>query len=71
MSQSYDVVQAFEATAPISGRKRRFEPGDVIEYQLGQGGPTVLIEADASLFLVELSTFQTCCKFKNTGGGAV
>jgi hypothetical protein len=65
MIQGYDVVRAFEATAPISGRKRRFEPGEVIAYEMGQAGPTVTIEVDASLFLVDRSTFETCCKFKN------
>jgi hypothetical protein len=67
MTQPYDVILAFEATAPISSRKRRFEPGDVIEYDLGQRGPTVTIEVDASLFLVDRTTFKTCCKFRNQG----
>jgi hypothetical protein len=71
MVQDYDVVRAFEATAPISGRKRRFRPGDVIAYEMSQGGPTVTIEADSSLFLVDRTTFKTCCKFRNAGSGGV
>jgi hypothetical protein len=67
MVQPYDVIRAFEATAPISGHKRRFEPGDVIAYDMGQRGATITIEADASLFLVDLTTFKTCCKFRNAG----
>jgi hypothetical protein len=71
MMQPYDVIRAFEATAPISGRKRRFKPGDEIAYDMGQRGPMVTIEVDASLFLVDKTTFKTCCKFKNVGGSAV
>jgi hypothetical protein len=70
MMQPYDVIRTFEATAPISGRRRRFEPGDVIAYEMGQRGPTVTIEVDASLFLVDRTIFKTCCKFKNAGGSA-
>ena len=69
--QPYDVIRAFEATAPISGRKRRFEPGDVIAYDMGQRGATVTIEADSSLFLVDRTTFKTCCKFRNAGATSV
>jgi hypothetical protein len=67
MIQDYDVVRAFEATAPISGRKRQFKPGDVIAYEIGQAGPTITIEADTSLFLIDRSTFKACCKLKNHG----
>jgi hypothetical protein len=70
MKQPYDVVRAFEATAPISGRKRRFDPGDEIAYEMSQRGPTVTIEVEASLFLVDRETFKKCCKFKNVGGSA-
>jgi hypothetical protein len=72
MITSFNVVRAFEATEPISGRKRRFEPGDVIAYEMGQDGPTVTIEADKSLFLLDRSTFKACCEFiydAGAGGG--
>ena len=62
MIKDYEVVRAFEATAPISGRRHQFEPGDVIACDISQDGPRVTIEADASLYLVERSTFKTCCK---------
>jgi hypothetical protein len=62
MIKDYEVVRAFEATAPISGRRRQFEPGDVIACEMGQAGPRITIEADSSLFLVERSAFKTCCK---------
>lgn len=71
MVQPYDVIRAFEATAPISGHTRRFEPVDVIAYDMGQRGLTVTIEADASLFLVDLTTFRICCKFRNAGATSV
>ena len=70
MTLEFSVLRAFEATAPISGRQRRFEVGDVVMYDSGQTGPTVTIETGMSLFLVDRSTFETCCKFKNQGSGA-
>jgi hypothetical protein len=71
MVQDYDVIRGFEATSPISGRTRRFEPGDVIACDLGQRGEMVTIEADASLFLLDRATFKTCCKFRNAGATSV
>jgi hypothetical protein len=68
MIHSYDVIRPFEAVAPISGRKRRFEPGDVVIYDPSDSGPTVLIEADMSLFSVDSMTLKTCCKYKDQGG---
>jgi hypothetical protein len=70
MMQPYDVVRAFEAVAPISGRKRRLEPGDVIAYETNQSGPSVTIEVDASRFIVDSDIFKACCKFKNMGSAA-
>jgi hypothetical protein len=70
VTQDYRVLRAFETTEAISGRKRRFEPGAAIKYDTGQAGPTVTIEADLSLFLVDRSTFETCCKPNYEGGSA-
>jgi hypothetical protein len=67
MTMEFNVRRAFEATAAISGRQRRFERGSVVTYDTGQSGPTVTIEAALSLFLVDRSTFETCCKPKNQG----
>ncbi len=63
MIHSYDVIRPFEAVAPISGWKRRFEPGDVVIYDTNVAGPTVLIEAGMSIFSVDRTTFKTCCKY--------
>jgi hypothetical protein len=68
MTLQYDVVNAFEATTAVSSRKRRFEPGDVVTCDSGQGSPNVIIEADMSLYLVERSIFKACCRFRNDGG---
>jgi len=65
MTLFYDVVRAFKATEAISGRERLFEPGFVISCDTGQSGPTLTFEAHTTLFLVDRSTFKTCCKFKN------
>jgi hypothetical protein len=70
MTARFDVIQAFVATEPISGRQRRFEPGEIVSLDSGQSGPTVTIEADLSLFLIDGSTFEACCKFKNEPGSA-
>jgi hypothetical protein len=67
MILNFDVLHAFKATEPISGRERRFEPGAVIMCDTGQTGPTVTIEADMSLFLVDRPIFESCCRFKNQG----
>jgi hypothetical protein len=66
----YDVLRAFEAIEPISGRRRRFNPTEVVSCDTGQAGTTVTIEADAILFLVDLATFKACCKFRNQGSSA-
>jgi hypothetical protein len=71
MVQDFDVIRSFEATAPISGRNRRFEPGDVIARDMGQRGEMVAIEADSSLFLIDRATFKICCKFRNAGATSV
>jgi hypothetical protein len=70
MTAVFDVIRSFVATEPIGGRERRFEPGDIVTYDSGQTGPTITIEADMSLFLVDRSTFKTCCEFKNEPGSA-
>lgn len=70
MTLQFDVVRAFEATEPISGRRRRFDPGEVVTRDTGQAGTTVTFEADTILFIVDRSTFKTCCRFKNEGGAA-
>jgi uncharacterized protein YndB with AHSA1/START domain len=67
----FDVVRAFETTAAISGRVHRFEPGTMVMYDMGQDGPTVTVQADMSFFLVDRSTFKTCCKLKNQGAAGI
>jgi len=68
VNPDYDLVRAFEATVPISARKRPLEPGDVIASSTGQVGATVSIEVDVPLFLVDRTMFRICCKFRNSGG---
>ncbi len=70
MTALFDVVQPFEAREAISDRLHRFEPGEVVTCDSGRKGPTLTIEADTILFLVDRSTFDRSCKFKNEGGGA-
>lgn len=63
------MLRAFEATAALSGRKRQVNPGDVVECDADQPGPTITIEVDLALLLVDLSTFRTCCEIKTYKGG--
>jgi len=64
---AYKVVRAFEATEPISGRKRKFEPGEIVICHSGQAGPTLTIEANSSYFTVDRSTLKNCCVYDNRG----
>lgn len=70
MTLQYNVLQAFEATEPISQRKHRFEPGTVVTCDTGRRGATLLIEAGTKFFLVDRSIFTACCEFKNEPGSA-
>ena len=70
MTLQFTVLREFEAREPISGRTRRFEPSEVVTSDTGQTGPTVTIEADMTIFVVDRATFKTCCKFKNEPGSA-
>ena len=67
MTRAFSVVHAFNATNAISGRQREFKPGETLLCDPGQADGTVTIEIQKSLFLVERSIFETCCKWKNDG----
>jgi hypothetical protein len=51
----------------ISGRERAFKPGETLLSDSGHSDGTVTIEMDKSLFVVERSIFETCCKRSNEG----
>jgi hypothetical protein len=63
----YTVTRAFKATNPISGREHEFHSRDTFVCDSGQTGDTVTIEFEDSLLLVDRSTFERCCKWKNEG----
>ena len=67
MTKPYNVVKEFAAIEAISGLKRRFYPGDIVVCNFRQNGDNLVIEVGSSLFLVERSIFETCCKFRNVG----
>jgi hypothetical protein len=64
---SFSVVHSFKATNMISGREREFMPGETLLSYPGQPDGTVTIEIEKSLFAVERSIFEACCKWKNDG----
>jgi hypothetical protein len=71
MTARFDVVQRFEAAEAICDRKRRFEPGEVVTCDSGQTGTMLTIEVDTIFYLVDRSTFRSCCKWKNEGAPAL
>jgi hypothetical protein len=70
LTAQFNVIRAFEAIEPISGRLRRFAPGDLINRGSGQFGPNFTIEADMTFYVVDRATFEACCRFKNEPGSA-
>jgi hypothetical protein len=71
MTLNFDVLHPFKAKEPISGREHRFESGAVVTCETDQTGATITIEAEMSLFLVDRSIFDSCCKFRNAGSTSV
>jgi len=69
MTRSYDVIRSFEAEEAINGKKRRFLPGEVVLCGTSQGPDVVVVEVEHTFFLTPRSVFETCCKFKDPGGG--
>ena len=65
VTAAYAVVRTFRAKAPISGRERQFEEDETITYQAGQITATVTFAFEGAFYLVDRSTFKSCCVFKN------
>lgn len=63
----FDVLQPFAAVAAISGAKRQFSPGDMVFCDKGPENSTVTFKAGGTFYLVDRSTFDVCCKWKNPG----
>jgi hypothetical protein len=61
MATEWRVKSPFEATESISGRKRQIVPEEVVTADLFQLGPVITIEVDMTFFLVDSSTFRSCC----------
>ena len=61
MATEWRVKTPFEATESISGRKRQIVPEEVVTADLFQLGPVSTIEVDMTFFLVDSSTFRSCC----------
>lgn len=65
MTLAYEVFAPFLAAEAASGNERKFQPGEVIQYDESQREPTVTIEFENSQFLLDSSTFEQCCKLKD------
>ncbi len=59
--QRYLAKQQFEAANPISGRRRRVQPGELFFADLWQQGQMIVVELDESLWLLDRDTFERCC----------
>ncbi len=74
MLQEFKVIRPFEATAPISGTKRQFSPGEIVVCDKKQSGSTLTLEvggAFTAFFLVERSVFEACCKWISRDAGGI
>jgi len=69
MTLEFDVVQRFKAAKAISGSEREFKPGETFLCDTAQQGATITIEFGQSLFVIEHSILDTCCKRKIVGPG--
>lgn len=65
MTLSYEVFAPFVAAEASSGNQRKFEPGETVLYDDAQREPTVTIAFGDDQFLLDSSTFEECCKFKD------
>jgi hypothetical protein len=70
MENLYEAIGPFKTTTAISGRERRFQPGESFVCDPALPGETVIIRADEFFFLVDRATFIACCKWKNEGSSA-
>jgi hypothetical protein len=71
MTRAFTVVQPFKAENAISGREREFKPGEKLISDSAKGEMIVTIEFEKSLFVVERSIFQACCKWMNDGASPI
>jgi len=65
VTATYTVVIKFKAKAPISGHERQFEEDETITYKAGQTTAAVTFAFEGAFYLVDRSTFKSCCVFKN------
>jgi len=65
VSAAYAVVRTFKAKAPISDHERQFQEDETITYKAGQTTATVTFAFEGAFYLVDRSTFKSCCVFKN------
>ena len=65
MTLAYEVFAPFVAADAISGKQRKFEPGETVLYDDTQRDPTVSIAFGDDEFLLDSSTFEQCCKFRD------
>ena len=65
MTLAYEVFAPFVAVEAGSGKERKFETGETVLCDDGQREPTVTIEFEGSQFLLDSSTFEQCCKFRD------
>lgn len=65
MTLAYEVFAPFVAAEIASGEERKFHPGETVLYDDTQREPTVTIASGDAQFLVDSSTFEECCKFKD------
>jgi hypothetical protein len=65
VTAAYAVVKTFKAKVPISGHERQFKENETITYKAGQTAATVTFAFEGAFYLIDRSTFKSCCIFKN------
>jgi hypothetical protein len=65
VTAAYAVVRTFKAKAPISGHERQFKKDETITYEAGQTAATVTFGFEGAFYLIDRSTFKSCCVFKD------
>jgi hypothetical protein len=74
MIQEYKVIRPFEATAPISGTRRQFSPGEIIVCDKKQGDSTLTFGAAGGMstfYIVDRSVFEASCKWISRTAGSI
>jgi hypothetical protein len=67
ITRSYRVVVPFQASHPLSGRRREFHAGEKLLCHVSGQSDVVTIESEAAFYCVDTSLFRACCQRQDEG----